>query len=321
METLWYNKSPYLRLLAPLSLVFRGAVFLRRLFYRIFPPKRRPVPVIVIGNITVGGTGKTPLVIAIANALEAKGLRVGVISRGYKAQTKIFPKCVQPNDSAALVGDEPYLIAKHIKGPVVIDPKRVRALDYLLSLQPCDIVLSDDGLQHLALPRDMEIVVMDGQRLFGNGKLLPQGPLREPLTRFGKADLCVVNQGQYDKAWSMHMVPEPLRRVQDDSILPEGSLKTPIAIVCGIGNPTRFWQSLSELGIEGIRYSFPDHHLFTPEDLALSESTVVMTEKDSVKCAAFAMADWYYLPVRARLPEGFWRAFWQHPVVARVINP
>lgn len=322
MEALWYNNSAYLKLLAPFAWVFGVATALRRFFYRVFPPAPSPVPVIVVGNITVGGTGKTPLLIAIAKALEEKGLRVGVISRGYKAQTQSFPKCVQPGDSANQVGDEPYLIARHIQGLVVIDPNRVRALRHLLSLAPCDIVLSDDGLQHLALPRDMEIIVMDGQRQFGNAKLLPQGPLREPLTRLRKADFLVVNQGQYEHAWPMQMVAQHLKRVQDDAPLPDGvSPKKPMAMVCGIGNPERFWQSLSELGMTGTRYTFSDHHAFTPEDLTLPESSVIMTEKDSVKCAAFATADWYYLPVRACLPEGFWGAFWQHPVVARVINP
>lgn len=321
LEALWYKKSCYTKLLAPFALLFGVLTALRRVYYRLFPPVPSPVPVIVIGNITVGGTGKTPLLIAVAKALEEKGLSVGVISRGYKAKTRDFPKWVQEHDSAALVGDEPSLIARHIQGPVVIDPNRVRALHYVLTLKPCDIVLSDDGLQHLALPRDMEIIVIDGLRFFGNKKLLPQGPLRESIARLVKADFRVVNQGKYDHAWSMRLEPEPLRRVKDNAVVEKETVKQPIAVVSGIGNPERFWHSLSGLGIVGVPYVFPDHHCYTAADFTMPENSIIMTEKDSVKCAAFAAAHWYYLPVRACLPEAFWAAFWQHPVVARLITP
>lgn len=312
LEKLWYGKSRLSWILWPLSQIYCLLVSLRRVFLQSLRQKQFPVPVIVVGNLTTGGTGKTPLVIAIVKALQEKGLKAGVVSRGYGACIKKFPHVVSKTDTAAQVGDEPLLMASKLNAPVVIAPVRADAVQYLLDHHACDIVVSDDGLQHYAMGRAIEIVVIDGVRGLGNGFCLPAGPLRERPDRLKKADFLVVNGGQWPAAWSMTLQAGPLTQLSSGQQLTTYTMQQPVAAVAGIGHPWRFFSMLEKLGIVCRPYIFPDHHRFREADLQLQEKTLIMTEKDAVKCRSFAADCWYFLPVEAQLTDSFWQALWSH---------
>lgn len=296
-------------LLWPLSVLYGLVSGIRRLFYRtgLLTSKRFPVPVIVVGNITVGGTGKTPLTLALIDYLRAHGYRPGVVSRGYGARTR-YPCLLDAGCTAAMVGDEPLAIFRRTSVPVVVDPVRVRAVDFLLQHADCNIVLCDDGLQHYALHRDIEIVVIDGVRGLGNRLLLPAGPLRERPSRLDAADFVVVNgDGALVKeGFPMRLQPQAWQPLCPDAA---GSAPEPgsrVHAVAGIGNPQRFFSQLQEEGFDVVPHPFADHHAYRPEDFRFSESLpVVMTEKDAVKCAGFAAENWWYVPVQAELPQAF----------------
>lgn len=311
LEKMWYGNSHKAKLLWPLTLAYQNITFLRRLYLQ----KRQrhfAIPIIVVGNISVGGVGKTPLVIALAKACQQQGLRVGIVSRGYRAKIKRFPHMVSRYDDAAIVGDEPLLLARRTACPVVIAPKRIDAVDFLLREERCDIIISDDGLQHYAMGRTLEIAVIDGQRGLGNGFCLPAGPLRESRKRLQQVDLLVVNQGTWPQAHNMQLKPLAIQQVINDKPIEKEDLQQPVAAVAAIGNPQRFFNTLDDLAIAHKPYAFSDHHPFCPYELQLTENTLIMTEKDAVKCRAFAQDNWYYLSVEANLDESFWRAFWSH---------
>ncbi len=321
INKLWYGDSPLSLLLWPFSLLYQAISELRRAYLQRFGQQQFPVPVIVIGNLTVGGVGKTPLVIAIAQRLKMKGLKVGIVSRGYKATIASFPHEVTPQDTAVTVGDEPLLLAKKTGCPVVIAPKRNEAIDYLLATHQSQIILSDDGLQHYAMGRDIEIVVVDGLRAFGNGLCLPAGPLREKVKRINRVNFLVVNQTsttintnwkQMKDVYSMTLEPGLFTAIKDGRELNAAALPRPIAAIAGIGHPQRFFNSLENLGLTIKQYAFSDHYAFQLKDLQLNEKTLVMTEKDAVKCQYFAQPHWYFLPVEAKLSDSFWDALWSH---------
>jgi len=341
IEKIWYTPSPrgryrfFIFLLWPLAKLTE--VVTRRRYQHFLQQKKllhAPVPIIIVGNITVGGTGKTPLVIALVKKLLEAGYSPGVISRGYGAQANDYPLQVQHESTAEQVGDEPLLIYQQTQVPVVIDPQRVRAWQFLLQKNPSvNVIISDDGLQHYALARDVEIVVMDGARGFGNQLCLPAGPLREPLDRLNTVDFLVVNSVNRPACHfeQSEKSPEISHCVRDDSLLnaismhlnSEGffSVKNnqPISAsyfhdkrcyeVAGIGNPQRFFNRLREQLIESEAFIFPDHHAYTEKDFSdfSLERPVIMTEKDAVKCRAFAQENWVYLKVSAQLPESFWQ--------------
>lgn len=312
LEKLWYTRHPGRWLLYPLALVYQAVSSLRRSYLRRFRQERFAVPVIVVGNLTVGGVGKTPLVIALAQKFKARGLRVGIVSRGYGASVCHFPHEVSLDDKAAFVGDEPLLLAKKTQCPVVISPKRAQAVQYLLDNHQSQIILSDDGLQHYAMGRVLEIVVIDGIRGMGNGLCLPAGPLRESIKRLQAVDFIVVNGGQWPDAYRMDLVPgEFLQLVSGKSIQLE-QLSRPVAAVAAIGNPQRFFLTLNQLGVSFKSYPFADHHPFRPNDLCMKEDMIVMTEKDAVKCHAFATDKMYFLPIEASVCDKFWDALWTH---------
>lgn len=318
IERFWYTREGRLSTFAayclwPLSLFYQWLSICRRFFLKKFCLYTPPVPLIVVGNLSLGGVGKTPLVIALAQELKKKGLRVGIVSRGYGAKVKHFPYAVSLGDEAALVGDEPLLIKIKTACPVVIAPNRVQAVQYLLKHHASEIILSDDGLQHYALGRSLEIVVIDGLRQLGNGFCLPAGPLREGKGRLKAADFVVVNEGTRPGAYTMQLCPSPICSLLSGEALPALSFSHKIAAVAGIGHPQRFFALLTRLNILFKAYPFPDHHVFTKEQLELPEQKLLMTEKDAVKCRHFAKEDWYVLPVEARLDENFWKAFWSHP--------
>ncbi|PJD90748.1 MAG: tetraacyldisaccharide 4'-kinase [Legionella sp.] len=317
VEELWYGHNRLRFLLWPISLVFQWVSYLRRKWLE-HARHVAPVPIIVVGNVTVGGVGKTPLVIALAQQLSAKGLRVGVVSRGYGAKIRHFPHEVQTEDTAQQVGDEPKLIAMKTHCPVVIAPKRMSAVDYLITQHQVHIIISDDGLQHYAMPRTIEIVVMDGMRGFGSGLCLPAGPLRESPKRLQEVDFIVVNGEQTEHTlyphhvgvYQMDLRPELPRSLYTGESVAWTALSTPCSAVAGIGHPERFFALLTHLGVAFQPYAFPDHHVFLPKELEQLRKPVVMTEKDAVKCDAFVTESMYCVPVEAKLSDEFWTKIW-----------
>ena len=281
--------------------------------------RRFPVPIIVIGNLTVGGVGKTPLVIAVARALQAKGLRVGIVSRGYGAKGP-FPREVSVDDAAHDVGDEPLLIRKKVGCPVVIAPRRIEAVNHLLQYHKPQVIVSDDGLQHYEMGRAIEIVVIDGVRGLGNALMLPAGPLREPSSRLKTVDCVVVNGGEWPLAHRMNMAVGGITRLVGGEVVHPESLNQPLAAVAAIGHPERFYQTLSELGLVFHPYSFKDHYAFKPRDLMLKETHIIMTEKDAVKCLPFATENMYVLSVTAELDNQFWDMLWEHKQLQEVLT-
>jgi tetraacyldisaccharide 4'-kinase len=317
----WHAKWVYLFL--PLSWLFRSLAFLRKTFFIFFAQQKINVPIVIVGNISVGGTGKTPLIIALVQHLQAQGYKPGVISRGYGGKAAHYPFCVDENTEAEVSGDEPLLIFNATHCHVCIAPDRVAAAR-LLAAQGCTIILSDDGLQHYGLGRDIEIVVVDGLRLFGNRQLLPVGPLREPIDRLKTVDLVIVNDSQNTsvvidnvKYFHMHMKPVTWRKILADEnhshlILPLDAIKPEqkLHAVAGIGNPQRFFNTLTELSLNFNAHVFSDHHPFSSNDFVFAQDdVVVMTEKDAVKCKHFAKKNWYALMVKAQLDEAFLKAF------------
>ncbi len=309
-EAIWYGgRSPGLWLVS-LSVFFRLLAWSRRLAYRlgILRQGRLPVPVVVVGNITVGGTGKTPMVHWLWQKLTTAGLRVGVIARGVGGDASLLP--VGPETDPARAGDEPVLLARRGVGPIMVGRNRLRAARRLLSEHALDLILSDDGLQHYRLPRQFEIVLLDGLRGVGNGRLLPAGPMREPISRLHAVDEVVSNSAHVAGIMShlMTLVAGDLEPVgEDGTATPLDQWQgREVHAVAGIGHPERFFLSLERLGLKPRRHPFEDHHAFTAEELDFGdELPVVMTEKDAVKCRAFARPNWYYLPVQASFSAAF----------------
>ncbi len=267
------------------------------------------MPVLVVGNITVGGTGKTPLVIWLAEFLGRHGFSPGVICRGYGGHGRTWPAPVTVHSDPFEVGDEPVVIARRTGYPVVAGPDRVADVRALLDSAACDVVISDDGLQHYPLERDLEVIVVDGRRGEGNGRCLPAGPLREPVSRLRSADFVVANQTARPGEICMRLKLSAPRALSDDQPSSFEALRHgPVHAVCGIGNPERFFASLRGEGLCLVEHVFADHHPFSAEDLCFEESLpVVMTEKDAVKCRGFAEAQHWYVPVTAELPDTFGR--------------
>jgi tetraacyldisaccharide 4'-kinase len=306
----WYEKPQPNPVLTPFEALFRQVVKLRRWLYRqgLKRVSHFPVPIIVVGNLTVGGTGKTPLVIWLAQFLREKGFKPGIVSRGYGASLGRRPLQVSENSDAHAVGDEPVLIVRRTGCPVFVFPERAEAAKVLLERTDCDIILSDDGLQHYALSRDLEIAVVDGVRRFGNGRCLPAGPLREPVERLNSVDLRIYSGKTPPNEYGMSLVGEMAVNVQDEGLKKPLRSFAGIALcaIAGIGNPKGFFSHLRNFGLEFDWREFPDHHKYRSEDLGFAQShPVLMTEKDAVKCRAFATANFWYVPVEARLPTKF----------------
>jgi tetraacyldisaccharide 4'-kinase len=306
----WYRISPLHLLLYPLSLLFRFLSALRRLLYRsgILSSVRLPVPVIVVGNISVGGTGKTPLTLCLVQQLIENGYHPGIVSRGYTkgGNTCRLPRQVSVDDMADEVGDEPLLMAQRALCPVWVGRDRPAAARALLEAHPeCDVILSDDGLQHYRLQRDVEIVVVDGARRFGNGLLLPAGPLREPLSRLGEATAVVVNGGSTSgNEYAMHLEGKRFYNLLNPEIVaaPEAFAGQRLHAIAGIGHPQRFFKHLAHLGLESQSHPFPDHHRYTAHDIGFDDAdAILMTEKDAVKCVSFANERCWVLRVDAQV--------------------
>lgn len=305
----WYSNHPTRWLLMPLSTLFQGVVKLRQWFYiqGLLCIQVLPVPVLVIGNLTLGGTGKTPLVIWLARFLQHHGYRPGLLSRGYGGRARNYPHRVYPDSDPQLVGDEAVLLARRTTCPLVIGPDRVAAARTLLAHSDCNVLLSDDGLQHYALGRDIEILVIDGARRFGNGHCLPAGPLREPISRLQTVDLVVTNGSPQKGEFAMQLQLQEARHLKGGATCPLKEFShSKIHGVAGIGNPERFFSQLQAQGLTVQPHPFPDHHHFQPEDLRFEDQQpVLMTEKDAVKCTRFARDNYWYVPVDASLPAFF----------------
>jgi tetraacyldisaccharide 4'-kinase len=302
----WYNGHPALALLRPLECLYRRVVNGKRARFVAGQGDiyKAPVPVIVVGNITVGGTGKTPLILWMIDYCRRRGLRVGVVSRGYGASPPSLPWRVLAQHSADQVGDEPLLIVKRTGVPLMIDPDRAQAVRGLLAQEPLDLILTDDGLQHYRLARDLELVLIDAARGLGNRRCLPAGPLREPVERLQSVDALLYNGASEDRddGYAFKLQPSALVNLltgerQPVDYFPAGQA---LHAVAGIGNPQRFFNTLEGLHWRPVPHAFADHAVFSPQALAFTpDLPLVMTEKDAVKCSSFAAANWWYLAVEA----------------------
>ena len=311
LEKYWYKISlPHL-FLWPVSLIFQLLSSIRRWLYRsgVFHSTKLPVPVIVIGNISVGGTGKTPFTLWLAQQLLDAGWHPVIISRGYtktKKQRPDVPRAVSDNDSPDFVGDEPLLMLQRDLCPVWIGRNRVAVIQALLQIHPeCDVILSDDGLQHYRLQRDIEIALVDGNRRFGNGLLLPAGPLRESVSRLKSVDFVVINGGTPTTGeYAMQLNGSSFYNLLNPSIsLPATAFTGQrIHAIAGIGHPERFFSHLKQLGLTAQTHAFPDHHCYTASDIDFGDAEVIlMTEKDAVKCVPFATEQCWVLRVDAQI--------------------
>lgn len=325
LQQRWYEDRPPAWWTLPVAALYGGLVRVRRALYRRgwLRARKLPVPVVVVGNLVAGGAGKTPLTIALVEALRARGFKPGVVSRGYGG-TAQHPMLLDGQPDPAVVGDEPALIRMRTGAPVAIGIDRPAAAA-LLPGQGIDVIIADDGLQHYALARDVEICVVDGTRGLGNGRLLPAGPLRESPERLDEVDFVIVNGGNAAGAHAMresanrqraapaiHMRlrGDTARRLRDASLRPLKDFSgSRVHAVAGIGYPPRFFDGLRGFGIEVEEHAFPDHHHYTAADFDFGDGLpVLMTEKDAVKCRAFAQPDWWSVPVTAELPDAFFDA-------------
>lgn len=303
IERSWYQKIGVSWLLLPLSILFWLIYIVRKGLFSAGLKTRykSKLPVIVVGNITVGGNGKTPMVIFLAEYLNKKGYKVAVISRGYGGQVQTEPLLVTHDTDAAVCGDEPKLISERCNIPVIVCPNRTKSIQYIENTLDVDVIISDDGLQHLAIIPSLTVCICDGQRKFGNRLLLPAGPLREPVSVLKHCDLVIDNGGNSDDRYDLELIQ--YKQVIDDKVLVKGPEQA--YLVSAIGNPQRFEKSVKATGVKVIeRIDFRDHHNYQARDFKQFNGTsVVMTEKDAVKCRRFAQPNWYYLSVSAKLTE------------------
>ena len=314
IERHWYGSAKRLWWLWPLQWLFALLTALRRQLYRwhLLPSFRAPIPVVVVGNITVGGSGKTPLVVALIEYLKQQQFKPGVVSRGYGGKADGYPYVVSGQSSATQCGDEPLLIYQRTQVPVVVDPNRVRAAQKLLEFG-CDIILSDDGLQHYSLARDIEIVVVDAVRQFGNRQLLPTGPLRESIRRLRRADLVICNGGILPAISEHGFALDLQQEVSLHSRQQQKPLSSvrgrPVHAFAGIGHPQRFFDALKALDLQVIAHPQADHQAYSREQFRDLSGVILMTEKDAVKCRDFGLESAWYVPVEARFLSDFLPAF------------
>ena len=311
----WLDRNGYsLNLIAvllwPLSLLFGLIVRLRRQLYRIgfFKSHGVGAPVIIVGNISVGGTGKTPLTARLVELLREAGYKPGVVSRGYGGNSSEWPRHVTADSDPGEVGDEPVLLAQRCRCPIVVGPDRVAAAQALFARYDCNVIVSDDGLQHYRLQRDIEIAVVDGFRRLGNGACFPAGPLREPPSRLREVDFVIGNGAARGREYLISLRGDTAINLVDPCITATLSSfrRSTVHAVAGIGDPGRFFDHLRHARLRLIKHPFPDHYRFRPEDLRFPQDLpVLMTEKDAIKCRRFASENWWVAPVSAQLDPEF----------------
>jgi tetraacyldisaccharide 4'-kinase len=305
----WNKPNALTGVLRPLSAIYKGAFALRKIAFKkgLFETYQAPVPVIIVGNLTVGGTGKTPLVVHLVEQLRLQGFTPGVISRGYSGDAETYPLLVTANTPVQHCGDEPALIARRTGVPMAVGPNRRDSIEMLLEQSEIDLIISDDGLQHLALQRDLEICLIDDTIEHENQNLLPAGPYREPLSRLLSVDFIVRHGsdiGNAENQFSMHLEPVTPLPVMTDNVT-SFPRDAHFHAVAGIGKPQRFFDTCEALGLKITSHSFADHYFFSAEDISFAGMPVLMTEKDAVKCQKIAGDLHWYLPVNARLSSGF----------------
>ncbi|MEH6444725.1 MAG: tetraacyldisaccharide 4'-kinase [Oceanospirillaceae bacterium] len=345
----WYRKkATWILLLWPLEYLFVTLAKLKKK-QLLKEQWQANCPVIIVGNISIGGTGKSPVSIYLIEMLQQQGFKVGVVSRGYGALRKDFPYQVQENDDAAQSGDEPLMIVKRTGVNLVIDPNRVSACQYLLANNDCDLIISDDGLQHYRMGRNIEIAVIDGKRGLGNGHCLPVGPLRESAERLKSVDFVIVNgehDNEFSSSYSMQIQAQGWYRLQDQQFISLADFEILIQeqqgvvhAVAGIGNPQRFYDSLHGLGIDAVQHSFADHHQYSAADFEFASAQdkvlvaegnlkaipkgrhiICMTQKDAVKCVNYAPENSYYLQVAADIDSSFKQHLLEKLAVIAQIN-
>lgn len=306
---IWSGESPLWLLLLPLSWLYGLVSGIIRLCWRLGLKKawRAPVPVVVVGNLTAGGNGKTPVVVWLVEQLQQRGIRVGVVSRGYGGKAAHYPLLLTPETTTAEAGDEPVLIFQRTGAPVAVSPARVDAVKALLTASPVQLIVTDDGLQHYRLHRDKEIVVIDGVRRFGNGWWLPAGPMRERASRLKSVDAVITNGGIAQPGEiAMRLQSGLAVNLLTGERCNVNALQNLVAMA-GIGHPPRFFATLHEAGAHPVKtVALADHQALSPQDVSAliePDQTLIMTEKDAVKCRPFAEQNWWYLPVDAHLED------------------
>ena len=308
LENIWYHQGKGALFLLPLSALYCAINRFQR-WQQTRQTTPIPKPVIVVGNITVGGTGKTPLTIHIINTLKAEGLKPAIITRGYGGQASEWPQWVSENSDPILVGDEAVLMASRTHVPVVAGANRLQSIQVLLEKHDIDVIVSDDGLQHYQLSPDLKIAVVDAKRGFGNGYCLPAGPLREKKERLITCDFIVSNGEMAQKtAWfSMHFQAQTLINLKTKEAITIQQFKEKhVNAITGIGNPQRFFETLTQADFSLQTRVFPDHHAFKASDFDVDNNNpILMTEKDAVKCRPFATKQMWYVPINAVLDEAF----------------
>ncbi|WP_236393551.1 tetraacyldisaccharide 4'-kinase [Pantoea sp. Mhis] len=307
---IWNKNLPLWLLLWPFSLIYEFTIWIIRLSFNCgwFKKWQAPCPIVIVGNITVGGSGKTPMVIWLVQQLKARGLNVGVVSRGYKGKSNYYPVLVTNETPVNQAGDEAILIVQRTQVALAVAPNRRLAIEALLDVYDLDLIIMDDGLQHYALQRDFEIIVIDGIRRFGNGWLLPSGPMRERISRLNEVDAVIINGGKRQNSEIGMTLQFGLAvNLLTGQTVPIKQLSTIIAIA-GIGNPQRFFNMIKNHGITPkVEISFEDHYNYDSTELynlTQNNESLLMTEKDAVKCRSFAYPHWWYLPVYACIYDG-----------------
>ncbi len=309
-QKIWYAHSRLNYLLRPLTWLYCAIITIRRILFQLKFLKSTSfdVPVIIVGNLTVGGTGKTPLVIWIANYLKKAGYKPGIITKGYLGKARSWPQQVRADSDPVMVGDESIVIAQRTACPIASGPDRVASCAALLKYHNCDVIISDDGLQHYQLARFIEIIVIDGVRRFGNGHCLPAGPLREPVQRLDKVDFVVTNGIALNNEYAMRYIGKSVYNLADSTQTREltdfRGMK--LHAVAAIGNPAKFFEFLTNNGLTIIEHAFPDHYLYLDQDINFNDNLpIIMTEKDAVKCRRFVSDNMWVLPVEVSMKRDF----------------
>lgn len=305
IDAYWYSHNIFAWLLIPVSWIYCLISILRRFLYLkgFLKSRKLEIPIIIVGNISVGGTGKTPLLIAICKLLKEQGIKPCVVSRGYGGNFS-GEKIISREDTPESVGDEPFMLARQTHCPVAVGRNRTEAAQLLIDKHSCNIILSDDGLQHYRMQRDIEIAVIDVNRKFGNGFCLPAGPLREPVSRLATTDMIVYHGNvAEDYRFSLEF-NDAINLVSQESRSIESFNTSSVHAVAGIGHPQRFFNQLRQTGLTIVEHAFPDHHSYNESDINFGDGKpVLMTEKDAVKCANFKQSNCWCITVEAKLSE------------------